>query len=185
MRPASRRCSARPGCGKTTVLRCIAGLQHAARGFCTVDGEVWQDARRLPAAASSAPIGYVFQEASLFPHLSVRRNLLYGAPRGEPAAGSGADRFDEVVDLLGLEALLDRSPQNLSGGERQRVAVGRALLSQPKLLLMDEPLVGARPPDQGRDPAVSRAAARTACRCRSSMSATTWPRSSGLPTIWC
>ena len=85
------------------------------------------------------PIGYVFQEASLFPHLSVRRNLLYGAPRARRGA-SGEIGFDEVVDLLGLARLLDRAPRNLSGGERQRVAIGRALLSQPKLLLMDEPL---------------------------------------------
>jgi molybdate transport system ATP-binding protein len=123
------------GCGKTTVARCIAGLQHLADGFCAIDGDIWQDEAtfRLP---HQRPIGYVFQEASLFPHLSVRRNLLYGAPR-LAAARIG---FDEVVDLLGLSGLLDRSPHHLSGGERQRVAIGRALLSQPKLLLMDEPL---------------------------------------------
>jgi molybdate transport system ATP-binding protein len=127
------------GCGKTTVLRCIAGLQHLPEGFCAVDGEVWQD-RTSFRRPHERPVGYVFQEASLFPHLSVRRNLLYGAPRGEPISGKGSIAFDEVIELLGLEKLLDRSPQNLSGGERQRVAVGRALLSQPKLLLMDEPL---------------------------------------------
>ena len=121
------------GCGKTTVLRCIAGLQRLPEGFCAIDGEVWQDKTSFR-PTHERPIGYVFQEASLFPHLSVRRNLLYGAPRG------GAIAFDEVLELLGLENLLDRSPHNLSGGERQRVAVGRALLSQPKLLLMDEPL---------------------------------------------
>ncbi len=127
------------GCGKTTVLRCIAGLQRLPEGFCAIDGEVWQDKTsfRRP---HERPIGYVFQEASLFPHLSVRRNLLYGAPRGKPISGSDVVAFDEVLELLGLESLLDRSPRNLSGGERQRVAVGRALLSQPKLLLMDEPL---------------------------------------------
>jgi molybdate transport system ATP-binding protein len=127
------------GCGKTTVVRCLAGLQHLAGSSCVVDGEVWQDAStfRLP---HQRPIGYVFQEASLFPHLSVRRNLAYGAPHGGAAASGDIISFDEVVALLGLAPLLDRWPQNLSGGERQRVAIGRALLSQPKLLLMDEPL---------------------------------------------
>ncbi len=84
-------------------------------------------------------MGYVFQEASLFPHLSVRKNLQFGAPKEKTSDRPRVD-FDEVVDLLGLRALLDRSPRHLSGGERQRVAIGRALLTQPKLLLMDEPL---------------------------------------------
>ncbi|OPY98453.1 hypothetical protein A5906_33100 [Bradyrhizobium sacchari] len=123
------------GCGKTSMARCIAGLQRMADGFCAVDGDIWQD-RKSFRPVHRRPIGYVFQEASLFPHLSVRRNLLFGAPK---AAGMQIT-FDEVVDLLGLAALLDRSPHRLSGGERQRVAIGRALLSQPKLLLMDEPL---------------------------------------------
>ena len=122
------------GCGKTTVLRGIAGLQRL-EGHCCVAGQAWQGRGFLPAHAR--PIGYVFQEASLFAHLSVRRNLLYGAPRRLPADAIG---FDEVVDLLGLARLLDRAPLHLSGGERQRVAIGRALLSQPRLLLMDEPL---------------------------------------------
>ncbi len=120
------------GCGKTTVLRCIAGLQRLD-GVCIVADEIWQNDKTFR-PAHQRDIGYVFQEASLFAHLSVRRNLLYGAIR------TGAIRFEEVVDLLGLAKLLDRAPQNLSGGERQRVAIGRALLSQPRLLLMDEPL---------------------------------------------
>lgn len=123
------------GCGKTSVARCVAGLQRVADGFCAVDGEIWQDHRSFR-PVHRRPIGYVFQEASLFPHLSVRRNLLFGAPK----AAAAQIGFDEVVDLLGLAALLHRSPHRLSGGERQRVAIGRALLSQPKLLLMDEPL---------------------------------------------
>ena len=127
------------GCGKTTVLRCIAGLQRLDPGFCIVGGDVWQDGATFR-PPHERPIGYVFQEASLFPHLSVMRNLLYGATRSDPLGHGGKIRFDEVIELLGLETLLDRSPQNLSGGERQRVAIGRALLSQPKLLLMDEPL---------------------------------------------
>ncbi|QOZ08249.1 molybdenum ABC transporter ATP-binding protein [Bradyrhizobium sp. CCBAU 51765] len=123
------------GCGKTSVARCIAGLQRMADGFCAVDGEVWQDGSSFR-PVHRRPIGYVFQEASLFPHLSVQRNLLFGAPK----AARAQITFSEVVELLGLAALLDRSPYRLSGGERQRVAIGRALLSQPKLLLMDEPL---------------------------------------------
>ena len=121
------------GCGKTTVLRCVAGLQTVAAGLCDVGGDVWQDAR-TNRPTHARPVGFVFQDASLFAHLTVRRNLLFGAGRGTPA------NWDEVVDLLGLARLLDRSPQRLSGGERQRVAIGRALLSRPRLLLMDEPL---------------------------------------------
>jgi len=124
------------GCGKTSVLRCIAGLQRVAHGACSVAGEIWQDDRTFLPAHRRA-VGYVFQEASLFPHLSVRRNLLFGAPEDR---GDAPVVFDEIVDLLGLANLLDRAPQKLSGGERQRVAIGRALLSQPRLLLMDEPL---------------------------------------------
>jgi molybdate transport system ATP-binding protein len=127
------------GCGKTTVLRCIAGLQRL-NGLCIVAGEVWQDENGAFLPTHRRPLGYVFQEASLFPHLSVRRNLLFGAPRRDRGAGGATIAFDEVVELLGLTSLLDRSPGKLSGGERQRVAIGRALLSQPKLLLMDEPL---------------------------------------------
>ncbi|MBB3934470.1 molybdenum ABC transporter ATP-binding protein [Aureimonas phyllosphaerae] len=127
------------GCGKTTVLRCIAGLQKLD-GRLSVGEAVWQDERHF-LAPHRRPIGYVFQEASLFAHRSVRGNLLYGydrAMRGRsepPAIG-----FEEVCDLLGLDRLIDRAPRHLSGGERQRVSLGRALLSQPRLLLMDEPL---------------------------------------------
>ena len=120
------------GCGKTSVLRAAAGLTRLD-GRCALGEEIWQDeARFVP--THRRPIGYVFQEASLFPHLSARGNLLFGAPKGGGAA------FDEIVALLGLGALLERAPQALSGGERQRVALGRALLSQPRLLLLDEPM---------------------------------------------
>jgi molybdate transport system ATP-binding protein len=128
------------GCGKTTVLRCIAGLQRLADGLCVVGGDVWQDRDGAFLPTYRRPLGYVFQEASLFPHLSVRRNLLFGAPRRDGGVGNSRIAFEEVVELLGIKALLDRSPAKLSGGERQRAAIGRALLSQPKLLLMDEPL---------------------------------------------
>ena len=127
------------GCGKTTVLRCVAGLIHVKDGYFNIGGEIWQDRDQTFVPTYRRPLGYVFQEASLFPHLSVRRNLLFGAPHQQPMDRRAID-FDEVVDLLGIRALLDRSPRNLSGGERQRVGFGRALLTQPKLLLMDEPL---------------------------------------------
>lgn len=127
------------GCGKTTILRCIAGLIRIRDGFCDIDGEIWQDRERVFLPTYRRPLGYVFQEASLFQHLSVRRNLLFGAPKKKPTDRAEID-FDEVIDLLGIRPLLDRSPRNLSGGERQRVGIGRALLTQPKVLLMDEPL---------------------------------------------
>jgi molybdate transport system ATP-binding protein len=126
------------GCGKTTVLRCIAGLIRVKDGYFDINGEIWQDRDRAFIPTYQRPLGYVFQEASLFPHISVRKNLLFGAPN-KKHDGPTID-FDEVVDLLGIRALLDRSPGNLSGGERQRVGIGRALLAQPKVLLMDEPL---------------------------------------------
>lgn len=127
------------GCGKTTVIRCIAGLIRVKDGFCDIDGEIWQDRDGAFVPTHKRSLGYVFQEASLFPHISVRRNLLFGAPRQKPKDRPEID-FDEVVDLLGVRHLLDRAPSNLSGGERQRIGIGRALLTQPKLLLMDEPL---------------------------------------------
>ena len=123
------------GSGKTTLLRCIAGLERL-EGRLSVSGEVWQDGRSF-VPPHRRPIGVVFQEASLLSHLSVRGNLLYGARRTSAKADVS---FDDTIDLLGLAPLLGRSTANLSGGERQRVALGRALLSQPRLLLMDEPL---------------------------------------------
>jgi molybdate transport system ATP-binding protein len=129
------------GCGKTTVLRCVAGLQTLRDGYLSIGDEVWQDGADIRPPHERS-VGYVFQEASLFPHLSVRRNLLYGQRRAARRGTEPATRFDDAVELLGMQDLLDRSPLRLSGGERQRVAIGRALLSQPRLLLMDEPLAG-------------------------------------------
>jgi molybdate transport system ATP-binding protein len=127
------------GSGKTTVLRCLAGLTRAAEGHVSLDGECWQDeARGCFVPPHERALGYVFQEASLFPHLSVRRNLEYGWKRVPAAQRRVA--FDQAVELLGLATLLARSPSNLSGGERQRVAMARALVTSPRLLLMDEPL---------------------------------------------
>jgi molybdate transport system ATP-binding protein len=127
------------GCGKTTVLRCAAGLLRLTDGYFSIEDEVWQDGSIFRPPYRRA-IGYVFQEASLFAHMSVRRNLLYGQRRAVAAGAETKIQFDEVANLLGIEHLLERLPLRLSGGERQRVALGRALLSQPKLLLMDEPL---------------------------------------------
>jgi molybdate transport system ATP-binding protein len=126
------------GSGKTSWLRCLAGLERA-RGTLHVGNTCWQDdatGRFMPTHRRA--LGYVFQEASLFPHLSVRQNLLYGQRR--VAVDQRQVSIDEVVDWLGLSRLLERRPQGLSGGERQRVAIGRALLTSPELLLMDEPL---------------------------------------------
>ncbi len=123
------------GCGKTTLLRCLAGLERAS-GSLSVHGETWQDERTwLP--THRRPIGFVFQEASLFPHLSVRDNLQYGRRR---RSGAHRAELDPVIDLLGIAPLLARKPDALSGGERQRVGIARALATNPKLLLMDEPL---------------------------------------------
>lgn len=124
------------GCGKTSILKSVAGLNRIP-GHIRVGDDIWQD-DSLFLPTHKRPIGYVFQEASLFSHLSVRQNLTYGARRTKSADHS--IRFDDVVELLGLGRLIDRSPIHLSGGERQRVSIGRALLSQPHLLLMDEPL---------------------------------------------
>jgi molybdate transport system ATP-binding protein len=129
------------GSGKTTLLRCIAGLEPDCRGTVTVNGDTWQDERRFVPAHARAT-GFVFQDARLFPHLTVRRNLEYGARR---SAGNGGVAFDEAVELLGLRALLARKPAGLSAGEAQRVALGRALLRAPSVILMDEPLANLDP----------------------------------------
>lgn len=123
------------GCGKTTVARCIAGLERSPTGFCAIDGEVWQDQTTFR-PPHRRPIGYVLEEPCLFPHLSVRRNLLYAAPKGKPTPIT----IDEVAELLEIAPQLDCFPADLSASEQQRVAIGRALLSQPRVLLMDEPL---------------------------------------------
>jgi len=125
------------GCGKTSILRCIAGLDRLQNGKLSVDGQIWQDQSKF-LASYKRPIGYVFQEASLFPHLSVKENLLYGHKRNKTQKHLFS--LDSIAELLGLSELLNRSPQRLSGGERQRVAIGRALMSCPEILLMDEPL---------------------------------------------
>jgi len=127
------------GSGKTTLLRCIAGLEQPAMGQLSINGDAWQDTtRQISRAIHERQIGYVFQEPRLFRHLNVRRNLEYGQRRRRDSK-NGVE-FDQIVGLLGLERLIDRTPDELSGGEAQRVAIARALLSAPRLVLMDEPL---------------------------------------------
>lgn len=133
------------GAGKTTVLRALAGVTRLS-GRVAVRGEIWQDGGQFT-PPHRRRVGYVFQDAALFDHLSVRDNLLYGRRRAGLTQDQG---FDRIVDLLDLRALLARGPEKLSGGERQRVAIGRALLAEPRLLLMDEPVAsldGARKAD--------------------------------------
>jgi molybdate transport system ATP-binding protein len=127
------------GSGKTTILRAIAGLERAPGGYVALGDEVWQDdARGLFLPVHKRALGYVFQEASLFPHLSVRANLEFGRKR--VPAHERRFALEPVAELLGIGDLLERRPDGLSGGERQRVAIARALLASPRLLLMDEPL---------------------------------------------
>lgn len=127
------------GSGKTTCLRAMTGLERFPGSYLEVNGEVWQDDERnifLP--TFKRPLGYVFQEASLFPHLSVQRNLEYGMRRVPSAMHQVS--LDQAVALLDIGHLLQRNPDKLSGGERQRVAIARALATSPRILLMDEPL---------------------------------------------
>jgi molybdate transport system ATP-binding protein len=129
----------RSGAGKTSLINAIAGLLRPERGRIVVDGEVLTDTERgVFVPARRRRIGYVFQEGRLFPHMTVRQNLLYGRWFARKSGPTG--EVDQVIDLLGIGALLHRRPANLSGGEKQRVAIGRALLARPRLLVMDEPL---------------------------------------------
>lgn len=127
------------GSGKTTCLRAMAGLERAPGGLFSIDDAVWQDdSAGVFVPTHQRALGYVFQEASLFPHLSVRGNMAFGQKRVAHTEPTSA--LASVGELLGISHLLDRKPASLSGGERQRVAIARALLAAPRLLLMDEPL---------------------------------------------
>jgi molybdate transport system ATP-binding protein len=128
------------GSGKTTLLRCMAGLERASQGRLVVNGEVWQDDTGRAGAwlpTHQRPLGYVFQEASLFPHLTVIGNLRYGMRRTFNAQQGS---LDQAIELLGIGHLLERKPDRLSGGERSRIGIARALAVSPRILLMDEPL---------------------------------------------
>lgn len=127
------------GSGKTTLLRCVAGLERPANGLIRVGPDIWQDdSRHMFIPTWERDLGYVFQEASLFEHLNVQKNVAYGLKRSKkPGAPEALSR---AIELLGIGHLLHRHPASLSGGERQRVSIARALATQPRLLLLDEPL---------------------------------------------
>jgi molybdate transport system ATP-binding protein len=133
------------GSGKTTLLRCLAGLEKDVLGHIEINGEVWLDASKN-ISSQQRNIAYVFQEGRLFPHLTVEKNLQYGASRspGRNSAAVAEDNYgvnrDHLLALLNISHLLNRYPHQLSGGEKQRVAIGRALLKNPQMLLLDEPL---------------------------------------------
>ncbi len=130
--------SGHSGAGKPSVLHAIAGLVKPLSGHIEIDGiRLYDSVRGIDIAPHKRRVGYVFQDTRLFPHLDVRHNLQYGRHASEVETAFG---FDAVVALLGIESLLERRTANLSGGEAQRIALGRALLSQPALLLLDEPL---------------------------------------------
>jgi molybdate transport system ATP-binding protein len=127
------------GAGKTSIVNMVAGLTKPDRGNIRINGiTVFDSAKGIDLRPEKRHIGYVFQDGRLFPHLSVRSNLRYGM-KLIPSSQRFVD-FNQVVDMLGIEHLLDRRPAKLSGGEKQRVAIGRALLTNPLMLLLDEPL---------------------------------------------
>jgi molybdate transport system ATP-binding protein len=163
------------GAGKSTIINAIAGLTRPQSGRVAINGDTLLDTERgLFVPARARRIGVVFQDMRLFPHMSVRANLLYGWRRASPRGG--AQSIDAIIALLGLERLLMRRPRTLSGGERSRVALGRALLMSPRALLLDEPLAALDAP-------ISNgwcAKPRSPC----SMSAMRWTRWRGWPTAW-
>lgn len=136
----------RSGAGKSTVVNAVSGLLRPSRGRVRVNGEFLLDTEAaIDVPVHERRIGYVFQDARLFPHLTVRQNLQFGGWFNRHRAKAGAT-LDETVEMLGIGHLLERRPGGLSGGEKQRVAIGRALLSRPRLLLMDEPLASLDEP---------------------------------------
>ena len=135
----------RSGSGKSSLINAIAGLTTPSNGVIKVGQQVLFDShRKIDVPTHRREIGYVFQNSRLFPHYKVKKNLLYGVRQFDK------QHFDQIVELLALKPLLQRYPNQLSGGEKQRVAIGRALLSKPRLLLMDEPLASLGPAKKTR-----------------------------------
>jgi molybdate transport system ATP-binding protein len=129
------------GSGKTSTLHVIAGLLRPDAGMVAIDGEALTDTERgIWVPPHQRGIGYVFQDSRLFPHFTVRQNLSFGRWFSRRRGAAGGVPFDALIDLLDLGPILSRHPVRLSGGERRRVALGRAILSAPRLLLLDEPL---------------------------------------------
>lgn len=126
------------GSGKTSLLRCLAGLEKTATGSIEIDGHIWLSDKQPPLSAHRRNVGYVFQDSRLFPHLDVENNLRFGMRR-RPDKEIHV-KWDATLDMLGIQHLCKRLPHELSGGEKQRVAIARALLSNPKILLLDEPM---------------------------------------------
>jgi molybdate transport system ATP-binding protein len=135
------------GAGKSTLLNLVAGLSRPDEGRIAVGSRVFFDrSTGVEVPVEQRELGFVFQDARLFPHLTARQNLMYGLRRAGRRAQALRATPDAVIELLGLAPVLERRPHTLSGGERQRVAIGRALLAQPRLLLMDEPLASLDAP---------------------------------------
>lgn len=133
------------GAGKTTLIHAVAGLEKVERGTIAINGRVLLDTKaRINVSSRTRRVGCVFQDSRLFPHMNVERNLLFGWRRARPQATPS--EVTKIVEMLGLERLRRRSPKTLSGGEKQRVAIGRALLASPEMLLLDEPMASLDSP---------------------------------------
>ena len=170
------------GSGKTSVLRCVAGLERARQGMVVVADEVWQDdAARVFLPTHQRSLGYVFQEASLFAHLDVLSNLRYGLTRVRSSQAEAT--LQASIELLGIGHLLQRRPDQLSGGERQRVAIARALATSPRLLLLDEPMA-ALDLARRQDILPWLSACAMSCGFPCSTSPTRQTNWRGWPTIW-
>lgn len=127
------------GSGKTTVLKCLAGLKAPGRGLIRINERIlYSDKDSINLAPRERRIGYVFQEYALFPHMTVRKNVMYGLSKEK--LKSRPKMVDEILEMMGIKHLKDRHPQQISGGEKQRVALARALVTEPEIMLLDEPL---------------------------------------------